>query len=294
MTTRKQDGGRGPLSIVTGGTDGIGKEVARGLVRSGKRVWIVGRNQAKGAAAEAELRADGDVRFVAADLSVLAQVRALSETILAETDQIEILVHSAGILEISHGINTDGIEKNFAINYLARFLLTERLLPALIKGRARIVNIAAAGMNKLNFDFDSLPGIPKLSPFKTFAQSQAANDVWTQDLASRLGSSGVVVTAVQPGMVETNIRQNDGNDMLLLKLVDSRWLKPLLRKFIMISPATAAITPLWLATDPATATVNGGFFGPKKKTITVTAGPKDPALQQHLRETSIRLVGGQL
>lgn len=293
MNTHKSGTGRRPLSIVTGGTDGIGKEVARGLARSGRRVWIVGRNQAKGTAAEAELRADGDVRFVAADLSVLAQVRALSDTILAETDEIDILVHSAGILEISHELNSDGIEKNFAINYLARFLLTERLLPALIKGRARIVNIAGAGMNKLDFDFDSLPGIPKLSPFKTFAQSQAANDVWTQDLASRLGSSDVVVTAVMPGMVETNLRQNEANGFLL-KAVDSRWLKPILRKFIMLSPAAAAITPVWLATDPATATVNGGFFGPKKKTITVTAGPKDPALQQHLRETSIRLVGGQL
>lgn len=293
MSTPKRSTGSRPLSIVTGGTDGIGKEVARGLARSGKRVWIIGRNQIKGIAAEAELRADGDVRFVATDLSVLAQVRALSDTILADTDEIDVLVHSAGILEISHGLNDDGIEKNFAINYLARFLLTERLLPALIKGRARIVNIAGAGMNKLDFDFDSLPGIPKLSPFKTFAQSQAANDVWTQDLAARLGDSGVVVTGVMPGMVETNIRQNDANSFLL-RVFDSRWLKPVLRKFVLISPADAAITPVWLATDPATTAVNGGFFGPKKKTITVTSGPKDPALQQHLRGTSMRLVGGKL
>lgn len=293
MSTPKRSTGSRPLSIVTGGTDGIGKEVARGLARSGKRVWIIGRNQIKGIAAEAELRADGDVRFVATDLSVLAQVRALSDTILAHTDEIDVLVHSAGILEISHGLNDEGIEKNFAINYLARFLLTERLLPALIKGRTRIVNIAGAGMNKLDFDFDSLPGIPKLSPFKTFAQSQAANDVWTQDLAARLGDSGVVVTGVMPGMVETNIRQNDANSFLL-RAFDSRWLKPVLRKFVLISPADAAITPVWLATDPSTTAVNGGFFGPKKKSITVTSGPKDPALQQHLRETSMRLVGGQL
>jgi NAD(P)-dependent dehydrogenase (short-subunit alcohol dehydrogenase family) len=293
MTIPKSSAGRGPVSIVTGGTDGIGKEVARELARRGKRVWIIGRNEAKGAAAEAELRADGDVRFVAADLAVLAQVRALSEMILADTDEIEILVHSAGILEIRHGLNDDGIEKNFAINYLARFLLTERLLPALIKGRARIVIIAGAGMNKLDFDFESLPGIPNLTPLKTFTQSQAANDVWTQDLAARLGSFGVVVTGVMPGMVETNIRQNEANSFLL-RAVDSRWLKPVLRKTLLLSPATAAITPVWLATDPATATVNGEFFGPKKKPISVTAGPKDPALQQHLRDTSIRLVGGQV
>ncbi|OHU23179.1 hypothetical protein BKG77_05670 [Mycobacteroides chelonae] len=293
MTIPKSGAGRGPLSIVTGGTDGIGKEVARELARRGKRVWIIGRNEAKGAAAEAELRADGDVRFVATDLAVLAQVRALSEMILAGTDEIEILVHSAGILEIRHGLNDDGIEKNFAINYLARFLLTERLLPALIEGHARIVIIAGAGMNKLDFDLESLPGIPNLTPLKTFTQSQAANDVWTQDLAARLGGFGVVVTGVMPGMVETNIRQNEANSFLL-RAVDSRWLKPVLRKTLLLSPATAAITPVWLATDPAAGTVNGGFFGPKKKSIAVTAGPKDPALQQHLRDTSIRLVGGQV
>ncbi|MFD6397429.1 SDR family NAD(P)-dependent oxidoreductase [Nocardia sp. NPDC060249] len=281
-----------PLTIVTGGTDGIGKEVARELARQGKRVWIIGRSSAKGAAAEAELRQVGDVRFVAADLGSMAQVRELSDQILAETDEIESLVHSAGILKIEHALNGDGIEQNFAINYLGRFLLTERLLPALTKGRARVVAIAAAGMNKMVFDFDSLPGIPQLSPFKTFTQSQAANDVWIQDLAARVEGSGVVVTAVMPGMVETNIRLNDANGFLI-KLTDSPVLMPLLRMSILISPATAAITPVWLATDPA-ATANGGFFGPKKKVIKVKSDRKDPVLQRKLRETSLRLVGGAL
>ncbi|PKV81485.1 SDR family NAD(P)-dependent oxidoreductase [Nocardia fluminea] len=293
MSTPTNDGSQAqPLSIVTGGTDGIGKEVARELARQGKRVWIIGRNEAKGAAAEAELRQAGDVRFVAADLGVMAQVRALSDKILAETDEVESLVHSAGILKIEHALNSDGIEQNFAINYLGRFLLTERLLPALTKGRARVVDIAAAGMNKMVFDLDSLPGIPELSPFKTFTPSQAANDVWVQDLAARVEGTGVVVTGVMPGMVETDIRLNDANGFLI-KLTDSPLLKPLLRKFILISPATAAITPVWLATDPP-ASANGGFFGPKKKVITVKPDPEDPALQQKLRETSLRLVGGAL
>jgi NAD(P)-dependent dehydrogenase (short-subunit alcohol dehydrogenase family) len=58
-----------------------------------------------------------------------------------DESEIEILVHSAGILKISHELNDDGIEQNFAINYLSRFLLTELLLPALRNGQARIVNI---------------------------------------------------------------------------------------------------------------------------------------------------------
>jgi NAD(P)-dependent dehydrogenase (short-subunit alcohol dehydrogenase family) len=148
-------------------------------------------------------------------------------------------------------------------------------------------------MNKLDFDFDSLPGIPQLSPLKTFTQSQAATDVWIQDLAARLSDSGVVVTAVMPGMVETNIRMNDANGFLW-KVVDHPALKPLMRRTILISPATTAITPIWLATDPQALAYNGGFFGPKKKTIDVTDEAKDAALQQKLRDTSIRLVGGRL
>ncbi|MFD4830673.1 SDR family NAD(P)-dependent oxidoreductase [Streptomyces uncialis] len=281
-----------PLTIVTGGTDGIGKEVARGLARQGKRVWIIGRNETKGAAVEAELRADGEVRFVAADLSVLSEVRSLADAILADSGGVEILVHCAGILRMSHELTEDGIEQNFAINYLARFLLTERLLPELEKGRARIVNIAGAGMNKPVLDLDSLPGIPRLSPLKTFMQSQVANDLWTLDLAERLKATGVVVTGVMPGMVATNIRKNNANGFLL-KLPDSRLLAPIVRRFGMISPATASITPVWLATAPETAASNGRFYGPNKKSIKVKPDLKDSHLHRKLRDTSLRLIGGQ-
>lgn len=280
-----------PLSIVTGGTDGIGKEVARGLVQQGKRVWIIGRNETKGAAAEAELGESGDVRYVAADLGRPVEVRDLADRILAATDSIEVLVHSAGILKIEHRLNADGIEQNFAINYLGRFLLTERLLPALVEGKARVVDIAGAGMNKPNFDLDSLPGIPDLSPVRTFTQSQAANDVWVQDLAARLGPRGVVVTGVMPGGVATGIRDNEANGFLV-KAIDHRFLKPLTARFLL-TPAVAAVTPLWLATSPEAATMNGRFFGPKKKPIKVDQVFTDVALQDKLRETSLRLVGGQ-
>ena len=140
----------GRTAIVTGGTDGIGKEVARGLARRGVRVLVVGRDPDKGARAERELRdSTGNpvVEFLPADLSLVREANRLADEVAGRCVALHYLVHSAGIVRGRRELTAEGVESNFAVNYLGRFALTGRLLPLLESsgrpgGAARVVIVA--------------------------------------------------------------------------------------------------------------------------------------------------------
>src|SRR5882724_6078390 len=127
-------------ALVTGGTDGIGKEIARGLARSGCRVVIVGRNHEKGERAAAELRrtsGNPNVEFLQADLSLVSEAKRVTHEINARWNRLKYLIHSAGIVSGRRVLTAEGIESNFAVNYLSRFVLTQGLLPCLKSGGGR-------------------------------------------------------------------------------------------------------------------------------------------------------------
>ena len=119
---------------MTGGTDGVGKEIALGLARAGVRVLLVGRDADKGARAVTSLVAASGaphVEFLAADLSLMRQVDRLANEVMRRVPSLRYLVHSAGIVRGRHTRTAEGVETNFAVNYLGRFALTKRLLPLL-------------------------------------------------------------------------------------------------------------------------------------------------------------------
>src|SRR5262249_388236 len=121
-------------ALVTGGTDGIGREIARGLARAGHAVMLVGRDLEKGARAERELREPPGNRAVQcreADLSLTTGANRLADEVAEHWAKLRYLVHSAGVVRGRLQVTAEGVESNFATNYLARFTLTRRLLPLL-------------------------------------------------------------------------------------------------------------------------------------------------------------------
>src|SRR5215470_15005062 len=114
-------------ALVTGGTDGIGREVARALSRRGIRTIIVGRDARKGRAVETELRhssPNGRVYFLAADLSLVKEALRLSQVVMARWAGLQYLVHGAGVVLGRRTLTAEGVEANFATNFLSRFVLT--------------------------------------------------------------------------------------------------------------------------------------------------------------------------
>ncbi len=108
-------------ALVTGGTDGVGKEVARGLARAGHRVVLVGRDADKGARVEREIRemtGNAEVQFLQADLSLVREANRLTDEIAGRWPALHYLVHSAGVVRGRRELTVEGIESNFAINYL--------------------------------------------------------------------------------------------------------------------------------------------------------------------------------
>lgn len=188
--------------LVTGSTDGLGREVARRLAAGGAHVIVHGRNVERGRALVAEIEAAGagSARFIAADLASLDAVRTLAETILSEYERLDVLVNNAGIwLNRSNErqLSADGHELHFAVNYLAGYTLTRLLLPRLIESApARIINVASGAQRPIEFDDPMLEN--GYSGGRAYAQSKLAQVLFTVDLARELEGSGVTVAALHP------------------------------------------------------------------------------------------------
>ncbi|HKH00976.1 MAG TPA: SDR family NAD(P)-dependent oxidoreductase, partial [Bradyrhizobium sp.] len=148
----------GKTVLVTGSTDGVGRYVAARLAASGAKVLIHGRDAARAKALTNEIKRGrrGEAVFYQADLSSLAGVRRLAESVLAENGRLDIFISNAGIGSRTQGperrTSADGHELRFAVNYLSGFLLAYLLLP-LLKASApsRIVNVASPGQHPLDF-----------------------------------------------------------------------------------------------------------------------------------------------
>jgi NAD(P)-dependent dehydrogenase (short-subunit alcohol dehydrogenase family) len=192
------------VALITGSTDGLGRAVARALAASGFRVLIHGRDAQRGEALVHQICADGGAAcFHRADFASLAEVRALAAAVSREHERLHLLINNAGIGTGQGGrpapreTSADGHELRFAVNYLAGYLLTRLLLPALVRGApARIVNVASAGQYPL--DFDNLMLTRAYSGMRAYAQSKLAQVMFTIDLAARLRAAGVTVNCLHP------------------------------------------------------------------------------------------------
>lgn len=192
---------QGQVALITGSTDGLGREVARRLAARGAHVIVHGRNEERGAALveEIERAGIGSARFYRADLGSLQQVREMGEAILRDYDRLDVLINNAGFGSAPNErlLSADGHELRFAVNYLSHFLLTRMLLPRIIESApARIVNVASGAQQPL--DFDDLMLTRGFSGSRAYAQSKLAQVLFTIDLARELEGTGVIVSALHP------------------------------------------------------------------------------------------------
>jgi len=203
-----------PTALITGATDGVGRLVARQLAAKGFRLLVHGRSRERGESLVREIQAaNGTATFLHADLASLAEVRKLADAVRAETDRLELLINNAGIGSTGdrpgRQVSADGHELRFAVNYLAGFLLTRLLLP-LVKASApaRIVNVASAGQQAI--DFDDVMLEKEYSGTRAYRQSKLAQILFTVDLAEELKGSGVIANTLHPStyMNTTMVRQS--------------------------------------------------------------------------------------
>lgn len=202
--------------LITGATDGLGKEVARNLAGKGARVLVHGRDARRTEDAVREIAEEtnnGNLRYYLADLSSLEEVRRLAEQVRSEHERLDVLINNAGVIVGERRETEDGIELTFAVNYLSHFLLS-RLLPLLKKSApARIVNVASAGQSPI--DLDDVMLKRGYDPMRAYGQSKLAMIMDTFELAEELEATSVSVNALHPAtLMDTKmVRQTFGSSM---------------------------------------------------------------------------------
>jgi NAD(P)-dependent dehydrogenase (short-subunit alcohol dehydrogenase family) len=275
------------ICVVTGGTDGIGKEAAYDIAMLGAKLLVHGRDPDKGARAVAELKArsgNGAIEFLPADFSSLADVRRLAAAVLERTPRIDVLVNNAGGIFVKRTLSKDGYETTFAVNHLAPFLLTHLLLDALQSApQSRIVTTASNAHRNAKISFDDLQATRKYSPMGAYGSSKLANILFTRALAKRLSGTAVTATCVHPGFVRTNFGRN--NEVSL-------WVKVifgLVSRFAR-SPQKGAETVVYLAASPQVQGESGGYYFDCKPLAPSPAG-QDDAVAERLWHVSEQLVG---
>jgi NAD(P)-dependent dehydrogenase (short-subunit alcohol dehydrogenase family) len=204
------------LALVTGGTNGVGKEIARRLSELGFDVIVVGRDDERGHRTVLELSAvgPGSVEFIQADLSLVSEADRLSQKIRDRNRILHWLIHCAGVVQGTRQLTAEGIEMNFAVNFLTRLVLTTNLLPLLqapdgdAQGRG-ILLISGAARGKINYDDVNLSR--NFGVVRAVRQFCQANDLLALALSEELGSPRVHprvnVGCLKLGVVKTDIRR---------------------------------------------------------------------------------------
>jgi len=279
----------GPLAgrtvLVTGGTGGIGRATALGLATMGAHLAITGRDRERSEDAAREIRAAGAGRvdvFVA-DMSSQAEVRRLADEVLQGLPRIDVLVNNVGGYWNTRHVTADGLERTFALNHLAPFLLTSLLLDRLKESApARVVTVSSGAQAMGRIDFDDLQGERSYSGARAYSQSKLANVLFTYELARRLPASAVTANALHPGVVRTSFGADDPAGV-------QRLLMPLVRPF-MKTPAQGAATSIHLASSPDVEGVTGRYFANSKPRRS-SKRSYDEAAAARLWQVSADLVG---
>lgn len=276
----------GKTVLVTGGTSGIGKATAIGLAELGARVAITGRDPRRAEAAAVEIRrlsGSSDVDAFGADLSYQADVRQLAAQVLEAYPRLDVLVNNVGGFWATRHVTADGLERTFALNHLAAFLLTDLLLKRLkASAPARVVTVSSGAQSLGTIDFEDLQGERRYSGQTAYNQSKLASVMFTYELARRLEGTGVTATALHPGVVSTGFGAEDPSRIFKL-------IVPFYRPF-MKTPQQGAATSIYLASSPKVTGVTGKYFA-KGKPQTSNKASYDLAAATRLWQVSADLVG---
>jgi len=263
----------------------IGRATALRLATMSAHLAITGRDRGRTERAAREVRAagGGQVDVFVADLSSQWEVRRLADEVLQSLSRIDVLVNNVGGYWNTRHVTADGLERTFAVNHLAPFLLTNLLLDRLRQSApARVVTVSSNAQAMGRIDFHDLQGERSYSGARAYNQSKLANVLFTYELARRLQATSVTANALHPGVVNTSFGAEDPGGA-------QRLFVPFIRPF-MKAPAQGAATSIHLASAPDLEQVTGRYFA-KSRPKRSSKRSYDEAAGARLWQVSADLVG---
>jgi NAD(P)-dependent dehydrogenase (short-subunit alcohol dehydrogenase family)/MFS family permease len=215
-------------------------------------------------------------------MSSQAEVHRLAAAVLDAYPRLDVLVNNVGGFWATRHVTADGLERTFAVNHLAGFLLTSLLLDLLkASAPARIVTVSSNSQATGNLDFTDLQGERHYSGQQAYSQSKLANVMFTYELARRLDGTGVTATVLHPGVVRTAFAAEDPSPLAKVMITVSR---PFLK-----TPAQGAATSIYLATAPEVEGVTGQYFA-NRRPKTSNKASYDTTAAARLWDASARLI----
>ena len=266
--------------LLTGATRGIGRAAAVELGREGIEVALVGRELERVKAVAREVKAAGGgapVHQHVADLTLMAEVRALAEEVGERHEHIDVLANNAGALFASRKETSEGFERTFALNHLAPFLLTN-LLRARLDG-GRVVTTASDAHETGRLDLEDLQSEDSYSAMQVYGTSKLCNILFTRELARR--APELHANCFHPGVVRTGFGKNENGLWKVLTTLGAPFFR---------SPQRGAKSLVWLAVSEEAATLTGEYVV-DEKVMAPSAQAQDDTLAEELWERSARLVG---
>jgi len=244
----------GKTVVITGANSGLGYETMRVLAMRGAHVIGVARNMEKAKNACASVK--GKTTPVACELTDFNSIVACTETIKGLNTPIDILICNAGIMELPELEQVYGMEKQFVVNYLGHFILTNRLLDQVKAAEQGRIVMLTSGRYKAappeGIQFDNLSGEKGYDPLTAYGQSKLAIALFSQELSRRLKGTAVTSNAVHPGIIMTNLgRHLPGWKIKLSNLIGWTFMR---------SVEQGVATTCYVATNPELAKVSGQMF----------------------------------
>ena len=259
------------VHLVTGATDGIGKQTALELAQHGATVLVHGRNEKKAADAVATL---GKGRFepVWGDLSSLKEVNALADRVLEKHPVLDVLLNNAGVFMKERQLSVDGFELTMAVNHFGHFVLTHRLLPALKAApQGRVVHVSSMAHLRGSLDLADLTFENGFDGYGAYSASKLANVLFSNELARRLRGTKVTSNALHPGVIKTKLLATGfGMGGASLK--------------------SGAVTSVYCATSAELSTVSGEYFSDGRR-AEASSRARDEGLARRFYEQSCKLTG---
>lgn len=258
---------QGKVVVITGATSGIGQVAAESLASRGARIVQIARDCGRGEEALNRLRARSPVEGHSihyADLLRLSEMKRVASEIARAEPRIDVLINNAGAMFGARQLTEDGLERTFALNHMAYFILTHGLRERLLASApSRVVNTASDAHESATLDFDDLQSAKAYRGnffeslryggpgFKVYGRSKLCNILFTRELARRLANTGVTSNCLHPGFVATRFGDETGG-----------WISFGIRvgKRFALTPLQGAETLVFLASSPEVATVSGEYF----------------------------------
>jgi NAD(P)-dependent dehydrogenase (short-subunit alcohol dehydrogenase family) len=261
--------------LITGSTDGIGRQAALELAAMGATVLVHGRNESRGKNVVEEIRkstGNQKVDLLIADFSSMEQVRRLAADVKQRCAALHVLINNAGVFMNERRLTVDGFETTFAVNHHAPVLLTNLLLDLLKESApARVITVSSVAHTRGKLDFENLQAERRFGGYSAYALSKLANMLFTYELGDMLAGTGITSNCLHPGLIGTKLLRTGFN------ITGS-------------STADGAETLIYLATSPEVDAVTGKYFQEKQETPSSPI-THDAALRKRMWEVSAQLTG---